>query len=208
MNYIPYITTKTANGERVTDVLSLLVEQRIIWISGPIDGDTADVTVSALTYLADKSESPINLYINSPGGLVSAGLAIYDAMYGIAPKVNTFCMGLAASMGAVLLAGATGKRFALPHANIMIHQPLGGTQGQSSDIEIYTKKMIQTRNELYLILARSTGKNFSTIKKDCDRDNYMSAEVALEYGLIDSILPKLHEYKHPNAVIDMDGTDL
>lgn len=186
---VPMVVEQTSRGERSYDIYSRLLKERIIFLSTPIDDGVASLVVAQLLFL--QSEDPkkdIHLYINSPGGSVSAGFAIYDTMQFVSPDVSTICVGMAASMAQVLLcAGAKGKRFALPHSKIMMHQPLGGTQGQSSDIEIYTREMIRTRDTLYGIISHHTGKSIETIQKDADRNNYMSTKEALNYGLIDSI---------------------
>lgn len=189
---VPMVVEQTARGERGMDIYSRLLRERIIFLGFPVDDHTASLVIAQLLFLeSEDADKDVMIYINSPGGSVSAGLAIYDTMQYIKPNVATICTGMAASMGAVLLAGGTsGKRTSLPHSKIMIHQPLGGTQGQATDIEIYTKEMIKTRDALYNILSRHTGKDFETIKHDCDRDNFMSAEEAKEYGLIDNILEK------------------
>lgn len=192
---VPIVIEQTSRGERSYDIYSRLLKDRIIFIGSPIDDYVANIVIAQLLHLA--SEDPnkdINLYINSPGGSVTAGLAIYDTMQFIKPDVSTICVGLAASMAQVLLcAGAKGKRYALPHSRILMHQPSGGTQGQSADIEIYTKEIIRMRDTLYQIIADHTGKEFQQILKDADRDKYMSAEEALEYGIIDKILTKVGE---------------
>jgi len=189
---VPMVVEQTARGERGMDIYSRLLRERIIFLGFPVDDHTASLVIAQLLFLeSEDADKDVMVYINSPGGSVSAGLAIYDTMQYIKPNVATICTGMAASMGAVLLAGGTsGKRTSLPHSKIMIHQPLGGTQGQATDIEIYTKEMIKTRDALYNILSKHTGKDFETIKNDCDRDNFMSAEEAKEYGLIDNILEK------------------
>ncbi len=190
---VPYVIEQTGRGERGMDIYSRLLRERIIFIGTPIDDHIASLTIAQLIFLeAEDSEKDINLYVNSPGGSVSAGLAIYDTMKYIKPDVATICVGLAASMAAVLLAGgADGKRSSLPNSRIMIHQPwVGGLQGQTSDIEIHAKEMIKTRDTLYSILAKHTGKSMEQITKDCDRDYFMSAEEAKEYKLIDSVLEK------------------
>lgn len=189
---VPMVVEQTARGERGMDIYSRLLRERIIFLGFPVDDHTASLIIAQLLFLeSEDADKDVMLYINSPGGSVSAGLAIYDTMQYIKPTVATICTGMAASMGAVLLAGGSaGKRTSLPHSKIMIHQPLGGTQGQATDIEIYTKEMIKTRDALYNILARHTGKDFETIKRDCDRDNFMTAEEAKSYGLIDNILEK------------------
>ena len=188
--YIPYVIEQTGRGERSYDIYSRLLKDRIIFLGSEVVDDVANSIVAQMLFL--ESEDPdkdINLYINSPGGSVTAGLAIYDTMQYIKPQVSTICVGLAASMGAILLAGgAKGKRLALPNAEIMIHQPLGGARGQASDIEIQAKNIIRTKERMNKILASHTGQDFETIARDTDRDNYMTAEEALNYGLIDKII--------------------
>ena len=189
---VPMVVEQTARGERGMDIYSRLLRERIVFLGFPVDDHIASLVIAQLLFLeSEDADKDVMLYINSPGGSVSAGLAIYDTMQYIKPQISTICIGMAASMGAVLLAGGdNGKRTSLPHSKIMIHQPLGGTQGQATDIEIYTKEMLKTRDTLYDILSRHTGKDYETIKKDCDRDNFMSAEEAKAYGLIDNILEK------------------
>ena len=188
--YIPYVIEQTGRGERSYDIYSRLLKDRIIFLGSEIVDDVANSIVAQLLFL--ESEDPdkdINLYINSPGGSVTAGLAIYDTMQYIKPQVSTICVGLAASMGAILLAGgAKGKRLALPNAEVMIHQPLGGARGQASDIEIQAKNIIKTKERMNRILASHTGQDYDTIARDTDRDNYMTADEALKYGLIDKII--------------------
>ncbi len=188
---VPYVIEQTGRGERGMDIFSRLLRERIIFLGTPVDDHIASLIIAQLLFLeAEDPEKDINLYINSPGGSVSAGLAIYDTMNYIKSKVSTICVGLAASMGAILLAGGEpGKRSALPHSKIMIHQPwVGGLQGQTTDIEIHAKEMIKTRDTLYNILSTATGKPFDQILKDCDRDNFMTSEEAKDYRLIDNIL--------------------
>ncbi len=190
---VPYVIEQTGRGERGMDIYSRLLRERIIFIGTPIDDHIASLTIAQLIFLeAEDSEKDINLYINSPGGSVSAGLAIYDTMKYIKPDVSTICVGMAASMAAILLAGGcAGKRTSLPNSRIMIHQPwVGGLQGQTTDIEIHAKEMIKTRDILYKILADHTGKSLDQIYKDCDRDYFLSADEAKEYNLIDNILEK------------------
>ncbi len=189
---IPYIVEQTSRGERSYDIYSRLLEDRIIFLSGEIDDAVANTVVAQLIYLEGKDPSKdIDLYINSPGGSVSAGLAIYDTMNYIKCDVSTICIGMAASMGAFLLSsGAKGKRFALPNSEIMIHQPLGGAQGQASDIKIAADHIIKTRQKLNAILAQNSGKSLEQIAIDTDRDNYLSAQEAKEYGLIDNVFFK------------------
>lgn len=188
---VPYVIEQTGRGERGMDIFSRLLRERIIFLGMAIDDHIASLTIAQLLFLeAEDPEKDINLYINSPGGSVSAGLAIYDTMSYIRSKVSTICVGLAASMGAVLLAGGeAGKRTSLPHSKIMIHQPwVGGLQGQTTDIEIHAKEMIKTRDTIYNILAEHTGKTYDQIAKDCDRDYFLTADEAKEYKLIDNIL--------------------
>lgn len=190
---VPYVIEQTGRGERGMDIYSRLLRERIIFIGMPIDDHIASLTIAQLIFLeAEDSDKDINLYINSPGGSVTAGLAIYDTMRYIKPDVATICVGMAASMGAILLAGGTeGKRSALPNSKIMIHQPwVGGLQGQTADIEIHAKEMLKTRDTLYKILSTHTGKSLEQITKDCDRDYFMTSEEAKEYSLIDNVLEK------------------
>ena len=189
---IPYIVEQTSRGERSYDIYSRLLEDRIIFLTGEIDDAVANTVVAQLIYLEAKDPSKdISLYINSPGGSVSAGLAIYDTMNYIKCDVSTICIGMAASMGAFLLSsGAKGKRYALPNSEIMIHQPLGGAQGQASDIKIAAEHILRTREKLNSILAQNSGKSISQIEIDTDRDNFLSAQQALEYGLIDKVFIK------------------
>ncbi len=188
--YIPYVIEQTGRGERSYDIYSRLLKDRIIFLGSEVVDDVANSIVAQMLFLeSEDPEKDINLYINSPGGSVTAGLAIYDTMQYIKPQVSTICVGLAASMGAILLAGgAKGKRLALPNAEIMIHQPLGGARGQASDIEIQAKNIIKTKERMNKILASHTGQDFETIARDTDRDNYMTADEALKYGLIDKII--------------------
>ena len=189
---IPYIVEQTSRGERSYDIYSRLLEDRIIFLSGEIDDAVANTVVAQLIYLEAKDPNKdINLYINSPGGSVSSGLAIYDTMNYIKCDVSTICIGMAASMGAFLLSsGAKVKRFALPNSEIMIHQPLGGAQGQASDIKIAAEHILRTKKKLNRILAENSGKPIEQIERDTDRDNYLSAEEALNYGLIDKVFFK------------------
>jgi ATP-dependent Clp protease protease subunit len=189
---VPIVVEQTARGERSYDIYSRLLRDRIIILGTAIDDNVANLMVAQLLFLeSEDPDSDIFVYINSPGGSVSAGLAIYDTMQYVRCSVNTICMGMAASMGAVLLAaGAKGKRFTLPHSRIMIHQPLGGAQGQASDIEIQAKEILRLREILNGILAKHTGQNISDILKHTDRDNYMSAEDAVTYGIVDKIVEK------------------
>ena len=192
MNLVPMVVEQTARGERAYDIYSRLLKDRLIFIVGPVEDHMANLIVAQLMFL--ESENPdkdIALYINSPGGIVSSGLAIYDTMQFIKPDITTICLGQAASMGSLLLAGGTkGKRYCLPHSRVMIHQPSGGYQGQSSDIEIHTKEIIELRGRLNRILAHHTGQSIETIKVDTDRDNFMSAQQAVSYGIVDHVLEK------------------
>lgn len=187
---IPYVIKKTADGERSYDIYSRLLSDRIIFLDGEVNDMSANAIVAQLLHLANENENKdIQMYINSPGGSVAAGLAILDTMNFVKPDVSTICIGTAASMGAVLLsAGAKGKRYCLPHSEVMIHQPLGGSQGQASDMEIAMEHMRNTKNTLMDILAKNTGKSIEEVTKDCDRDNWLSATAAKEYGLIDEIV--------------------
>ncbi len=190
LNLIPIVVEQSARGERSYDIYSRMLKERVIFLVGPVDDHVANVIVAQLLFL--ESENPdkdIHLYINSPGGSVTAGLAIYDTMQFINCDVSTLCIGQAASMGALLLAGgAAGKRFCLPHSRMMIHQPLGGVQGQASDIEIHAKEILLVRERLNKILAHHTGQPLETIQQDTDRDNFMSGEECVAYGLIDQVL--------------------
>ena len=190
MNLIPTVIEQSSRGERAYDIYSRLLKDRIIMLSGPIDDNTANSVIAQLLFLdAQDSEKDIYFYINSPGGSVSAGLAIYDTMNFIKADVQTIAMGMAASMGSFLLtAGEKGKRFALPNAEIMIHQPLGGAQGQATEIEIAARHILQTRERLNKILAERTGQPMEVIERDTDRDNYMTAQQAKDYGLIDEVM--------------------
>ena len=192
MSYIPYVIEKTGRGERSYDIYSRLLKDRIVMLSGEVNDAVASTIVAQLLFLeAEDPEKDIYFYINSPGGVVTAGMAIYDTMNYIRPKVVTICIGQAASMGAFLLSsGEKGKRYALPHARIMIHQPLGGAQGQATDIEIQAKEILRMKKELNEILAANTGQKLATVEKDTDRDNFMSADEAKKYGMIDEVLVK------------------
>ncbi len=192
MSLVPYVIEQTSRGERQFDIFSRLLNDRIIVLSDEVNDATASLVVAQLLFLEGQdSEKDISLYINSPGGSVSAGLAIYDTMQYIKCDVSTICMGMAASMGAFLLSsGAKGKRFALPNSEIMIHQPLGGTKGQASDIQIEAEHILKIKNNLNKILAENTGKDIDTIALDTDRNNWMSAEEAAAYGLVDKVLYK------------------
>lgn len=192
MNYVPIVVEQSNRGERSYDIYSRLLKDRIVFVTGEIDDTMANLVIAQLLFL--ESEDPdkdIHLYINSPGGSVSAGLAIYDTMQYIKPDVSTICMGMAASMASVLLAaGAPGKRFALPYSRVMIHQPLGGVQGQASEIEITAREILRLRDEMNGILASHTGQTKEKIAQDTDRDNYMGSQQAKEYGLIDEVVSR------------------
>jgi ATP-dependent Clp protease protease subunit len=192
MNFVPYVVEQTGRGERSYDIFSRLLNDRIVMLNDQVNNATASVVIAQLLYLEGKDpDKDISFYINSPGGSVSAGMAIYDTMQYIKCDVSTICMGMAASMGAFLLsAGAKGKRYALPNSEIMIHQPLGGTQGQATEILIHAKHIEKTRENLNKILAENTGKSLEEIARDTERDNFMSAHEACEYGLIDKVITK------------------
>jgi ATP-dependent Clp protease protease subunit len=192
---IPMVVETTGRGERAYDIYSRLLKDRIIFLGTPIDDHVANVIVAQMLFLQmEDPEKDINLYINSPGGVVTAGMAVYDTMQFLKCDVNTYCIGQAASMGAVLLAAGTkGKRFALPHARIMIHQPLGGAQGQATDIEIQTKEILRIKEKLNEILAARTGQPLEKIQKDTDRDFFMSANEAKAYGLVDQVVENMKE---------------
>ena len=192
LNQIPMVIESSGRGERAYDIYSRLLKERVVFMVGPVEDYTANVVVAQLLFL--ESENPdkdIHLYINSPGGSVTAGLAIYDTMQFIKPDISTLCIGQAASMGALLLtAGAKGKRFTLPHARCMIHQPLGGFSGQASDIDIHAQEILKVRDNLNSILKEHTGQSMKNIQKDTDRDNFMSASESAKYGLIDKVINK------------------
>ena len=190
--YVPIVVEQSERGERSYDIYSRLLKDRIVFLGGPINDDVANLVIAQLLFLeAEDPDKDIHLYINSPGGVVTAGMAIYDTMQYIKPDVSTICVGSAASMGAVLLtAGAKGKRYALPHARVMIHQPLGGVQGQASEIEIHAREILRMREELNGLLASHSGQPIDVIARDTDRDNFMSAEDAVKYGLIDEVLTR------------------
>jgi ATP-dependent Clp protease, protease subunit len=192
MASVPFVVEQTGRGERAYDIYSRLLKDRIIFIGTPIDDYIANLVIAQMIFLeGEDPDRDINLYIQSPGGVVSAGLAIYDTMQFVKCPVSTLCMGLAASMGAVLLtAGATGKRYCLPNAKVMIHQVLGGASGQATDVEIATKEMLKTRDQLNQILAKHTGKSIDQIAKDTDRNHWMTSEEAKAYGLVDEIIEK------------------
>ena len=190
LGLVPMVIEQSGRGERAYDIYSRLLRERVVFLVGPVNDQSANLVIAQLLFL--ESENPdkdVSLYINSPGGSVSAGLAIYDTMQFIKPAVSTLCMGMAASMGAFLLAaGEKGKRFALPNSRVMIHQPLGGVQRQASDIEIHAREILSLRDKLNSILAERTGQSLETIARDTDRDNFMSSDDALKYGLIDRVL--------------------
>ncbi len=192
LGLVPMVVEQSARGERAYDIYSRLLKERVIFIVGPIEDQMANLVVAQLLFL--ESENPdkdISIYINSPGGAVTAGMAIYDTMQFINPDISTLCIGQAASMGALLLAGgAAGKRYALPHSRVMIHQPLGGFQGQATDIDIHAREILKIREELNKILAHHTGQSVEVIAEDTDRDNFKDSETAKEYGLIDEVLDK------------------
>lgn len=192
LGLIPMVVEQTARGERSYDIYSRLLKERVIFVVGPIEDHMANLVVAQLLFLeSENPEKDINIYINSPGGAVTAGMGIYDTMQFIKPEVSTICIGQAASMGALLLAGgAKGKRYTLPHSRAMIHQPLGGFQGQASDIEIHAQEILKIREELNRVLAHHTGQSLEKIAEDTDRDNFMDAEAAVKYGLVDEILAK------------------
>jgi len=192
LNLVPIVVEQTARGERSYDIYSRLLKDRVVFIVGPIDDYMANVVVAQLLFL--ESENPdkdVHLYINSPGGIVTAGLSIYDTMQFIKPDVSTICLGQAASMGSLLLAGgAKGKRYCLPHSRIMIHQPSGGFQGQASDIDIHAREILKIRERLNKIMSKHTGQSVERIERDMERDHFMEAEAAVEYGLVDNMLAK------------------
>ncbi len=190
--YVPVVVEQSGRGERSYDIYSRLLKDRIVFLGGPINDDVANLIIAQLLFLeAEDPDKDIHLYINSPGGVVTAGMAIYDTMQYIKPDVSTICVGSAASMGAVLLtSGAKGKRYALPHARVMIHQPLGGVQGQATEIEIHAREILRMREELNGILAERSGQSIEKISQDTERDNFMSAKEAADYGLIDEVLTR------------------
>jgi ATP-dependent Clp protease protease subunit len=194
---VPMVVEQTPRGERAFDIYSRLLKERVIFITGPIEDYMANLIVAQLLFLeAENPDKDINVYINSPGGAITSGMSIYDTMTYIKPDISTLCIGQAASMGAILLAGGTeGKRFALPNSRIMIHQPLGGFQGQASDFEIHAKEILSMKKKLNEILASHTGKEFDQIEKDTERDNFMNGEEAKEYGLIDKVISEREQVK-------------
>lgn len=189
MGLVPMIVDKEENGERSYDIFSRLLKDRIILLSGEIDDNSANSVIAQILYLDSLNNEDINIYINSPGGSVAAGMAIYDTMNFVKSDVSTICLGMAASMGAFLLSSGTkGKRFALPNSEIMIHQPLGGVQGQATEIKIVAEQILKTKNKLNKILAKNTGQNIKKIENDTDRDHFLDATEALEYGIIDKVI--------------------
>ncbi|WP_302475991.1 ATP-dependent Clp endopeptidase proteolytic subunit ClpP [Gilliamella apis] len=192
MSVIPMVVEQSSRGERAYDIYSRLLKERIIFLTGQVEDNMANLIIAQMLFLeAENPEKDIYLYINSPGGVVTAGMAIYDTMQFIKPDVSTICLGQACSMGSLLLtAGTKGKRYCLPNARVMIHQPLGGVQGQASDIQIHAQEILQVKSRLNNILSMHTGQDISVIEKDTDRDNFMSAERAVEYGLVDAIYNK------------------
>ncbi|AKC85749.1 Clp protease ClpP [Pseudoxanthomonas suwonensis] len=192
LNLVPMVVEQTSRGERAYDIYSRLLKERVIFLVGPVEDHVANVIIAQMLFLeAENPEKDISLYINSPGGLVTAGMAIYDTMQYIKPDVSTICVGQAASMGAVLLAaGAAGKRYALPNSRVMIHQPLGGFQGQATDIDIHAREILSMRARLNEILAQHTGQSIETIARDTERDNFKSAAEARVYGLVDEVLER------------------
>ena len=195
MNYVPIVVEQNNRGERSSDIYSRLLKDRIVFLTGPITDEVANVVIAQLLFL--ESENPdkdIHLYINSPGGSVTAGMAIYDIMQYIKPDVSTICVGLAASMASILLmAGKKGKRYALPHSEVMIHQPLGGYEGQASDIAIHAKNILRIREEMYDVIVKHTGKTKEAVAADTDRDNFLTAKEALAYGIIDQVVDRMPE---------------
>ncbi len=200
LNLVPMVVEQTARGERAYDIYSRLLKERVVFMVGPVEDNMANVILAQLLFL--ESENPdkdIHLYINSPGGVVSAGLAIYDTMQFVKCDVSTICVGQAASMGATLLAGgAPGKRFALPHSRIMVHQPSAGFQGQATDIDIHAREILEMKHRLNEVLARHTGRDVKQVEQDTERDNFMSSEAAVDYGLIDTVLEQRAELGTPS----------
>ena len=209
LNLVPMVVEQTSRGERSYDIYSRLLKERVIFLVGPVEDQVANLIVAQLLFL--ESENPdkdIHFYINSPGGSVTAGLGIYDTMQFIKPHVSTMCVGQAASMGALLLAGGeAGKRYCLPHSRVMIHQPLGGFQGQATDIDIHAKEILYARERLNQILANHTGQPLDKIQTDTERDNFMSAEKAKDYGIIDNVLATRPGLPEEQAVADSDKDD-
>lgn len=201
MSYVPMVVEQSGQGERAYDIYSRLLKDRIIFLSGEVEDNMANTIVAQMLFLeAEDPDKDIYLYINSPGGVVTAGMAIYDTMQYIKPDVSTICIGQAASMGSLLLtAGAKGKRFALPNARIMIHQPLGGARGQSTDVQIQAKELLRIRQMLNEILSQRTGKSMEQIEADTERDNFMSAAEAVEYGLVDKVIVREADSQEDNS---------
>jgi len=201
LNLVPMVVEQTARGERAYDIYSRLLKDRLIFIVGPVEDQMANLIVAQLMYLeSENPEKDIQLYINSPGGSVTAGLSIYDTMQFVNPDVSTICVGQAASMGALLLGGgAKGKRYALPHSRVMVHQPSAGFQGQATDIDIHAREVLELKRRLNEIMAENTGQPVKTIEKDLERDNFMSAEAAVKYGLIDTVLGNRAEMSASDA---------
>jgi len=199
LNLVPMVVEQSARGERAYDIYSRLLKERVIFIVGPIEDYSANLIVAQLLYLeSENPEKDINVYINSPGGVVTAGMAIYDTMQFIKPDVSTICIGQAASMGSLLLAaGAAGKRYALSHSRIMIHQPLGGFQGQASDIDIHAREILKMKDQLNRILQQHSGQDIDTIERDTDRDKFLDAAEARDYGLIDHVLSRRDALQNP-----------
>ena len=195
LNLVPMVVEQSARGERAYDIYSRLLKERVVFIVGPIEDYSANLIVAQLLYLeSENPEKDINIYINSPGGAVTAGLAIYDTMQFLKPDVATMCVGQAASMGALLLAaGAAGKRYSLPHSRVMIHQPLGGFQGQATDIDIHAREILKVKDSLNRILQKHSGQSLETIEADTDRDKFLSADEAREYGLVDEVISSRSE---------------
>ena len=192
MALVPMVVEQTSRGERSYDIFSRMLKERIIFLNGPVEDNMANLITAQLLFLeAENPEQDIHLYINSPGGVITAGMAIYDTMQFIKPDVSTICAGQAASMGAFLLnAGAKGKRYALPNARVMIHQPLGGYQGQATDIEIHAREILYIKERMNRLMAHHSGRTYEELQRDTERDNFLSAEAALDYGLIDAIISK------------------
>lgn len=201
LNLVPMVVEQTARGERAYDIYSRLLKERLVFVVGNVEDHMANLVVAQLLYLeSDNPDKDVHLYINSPGGAVTSGLSIYDTMQFITCDVSTICVGQAASMGALLLGGGTkGKRYALPHSRIMVHQPSAGFQGQATDIDIHAREVLELKKRVNEIIARHTGQNVEKVEKDLDRDNFMSGEQAVEYGLIDTVLEQRSEMKLPEG---------
>ena len=211
MNLIPMVIEKSGRGERAYDIYSRLLKDRIVFLGGPVTDDSANLVIAQMLYLANEdAKSDVHFYINSPGGSVSAGLAVYDTMQFIKPKVATYCIGVAASMGAVLfMAGESGYRYALPNSRVLLHQPLMGgvMQGQATDLSIQAKEMIKSRKRLYDIMAHHTGQDYDKVAADCERDYWLDAAESVEYGLCDHILEKMPDTTSSPAITDGDDDD-